>query len=469
MEREVGVAAGRQPNIVVIVSDEHAAEATGCYGHPNIRTPNLDRLASEGVVYESAYCNSPMCVPSRLSFFSGRYVHEIDAWDNGVIPGPEFRTWGHHLQAAGYETALTGRTHFNGPDRLLGFSKRLLDDREAWIDNSGLPPNRTPDWRRGSNSHVTEAGSGDHANTRHDVATTDAAIEFLQERSPGDNDDPFLLYVGYMHPHFPLIAPPEFHSRYDPQAVPLPSTRQEDPSTQHAVIAQLRYAFRNDEPLTPEQERLAIASYWALVSHLDHQVGRLLEVIDNSPRRVDTVVVYTSDHGEMAGHHGIWQKQCFYEPSVRVPMIVRLPESVPGPPAPARVSADVSLVDLLPTLRSLAGLPQSADLPGTSVLSERPLPERPVFAEYHAQGMTSGGFMIKLGDHKYCAYPGHDPQLFDVRTDPLERYDLAAEPAWADIRSKLDTELQRIAEPVAVDRRARADQSRRRDAATATA
>lgn len=459
--------AGRKPNIVVIVSDEHVANATGSYGHPIVKTPNLDRLAGEGVVYENAYCNSPMCVPSRLSFFSGRYVNEIDAWDNGVIPGPEYRSWGHHLQSAGYESVLVGRTHFNGPDRLLGFSKRLLDDRDGWIDDSGLPPDRTPDWRRGSNSHVTEAGPGDHPNTRHDTATTDLAIEYLQGRANRDDHDPFLLYVGYMHPHFPLIAPPEFLAAYDPQKVPLPSTRREDPATQHPVIAHLRYAFRNDEPLTVEQERLATACYWALVSHLDHQVGRLLEAIDSSSLRDDTVIIYTSDHGEMAGHHGIWQKQCFYEPAMRVPMIVRPAASLPGPRMPARVGADVSLIDLLPTLRSLAGLPAADDLAGVSILANGPLPERAVFAEYHAQGMTSGGFMVKLGDYKYCAYPGHDPQLFQVRNDPLERHDLAGEPEWAEVRARMDGELRRFVDPIAVDQRARADQSRRRDAAAA--
>lgn len=459
--------AGRRPNIVVIVSDEHVAEATGCYGHPIVETPNLDRLASEGVVYENAYCNSPMCAPSRMSFLSGRYVHEIGAWDNGVIPGPDYRSWGHHLQAADYESVLVGRTHFNGPDRLLGFSSRLLDDRDGWIDHSGLPPDRSPDWRRGSNSHVTEAGAGDHPNTRHDVATTDLAVEFLQGRSRRDDDGPFLLYVGYMHPHFPLIAPPEFLARYDPQTVPLPPTRRDELAMQHPVIAHLRHAFRNDEPLTVEQEQLATSCYWALVSHLDHQVGRLLAAIDGSPRREDTVIIYTSDHGEMAGHHGIWQKQCFYEPSIRVPMIVRRPESLPGPRMPARAGADVSLVDLLPTLRSLAGLPPAADLPGLSMLTESPLPQRPVFAEYHAQGMTSGGFMIKLGDYKYCTYPGHPPQLFQVRNDPWERHDLAADPAWASVRAMLENELQLIVDPVGADQRAKADQARRRDAVVA--
>ncbi|TQM10903.1 sulfatase-like hydrolase/transferase [Pseudonocardia kunmingensis] len=447
----------RPPSIVVVLSDEHAAAATGAYGHPVVRTPNLDRLAEQGLLFENAYCTSPMCVPSRLSLLSGRYVHEIDAWDNGVVPDASFRSWGHHLRPAGYESVLVGRTHFNGPDRLLGFDRRLSDDLDFWVDHDGRPPARTPGWRRGSNSHVTECGAGEHVHTRHDVATTDQALDHLRQRATDTDETPFLLYVGYMHPHFPLVAPREFAGWYDPAHVPLPPTWQDPPEQQHPVIARLRYGFHNEEPLSPDQVRLATASYWALVSHLDSQVGRLLAAIDGSRLRENTVVVYTSDHGEMAGHHGIWQKQCFYEPAVRVPLLLRLP----GHRAPARVTGDVSLVDLLPTLRDLAGLPVDPELPGRSLCGRPDLPPRPAFAEYHAQGMVDGGFMLKRGRYKYCSYVGHRPQLFDLDTDPWERTDLADDPAYADLLADLAGQMERIVSPDVADRRAKADQRRR--------
>lgn len=443
---------GHPPNIVVVLSDEHAASTAGCYGHPTVRTPNLDRLSDQGLTYDNAYCASPMCVPSRLSLLSGRYVHEIGAWDNGVIPDPAtYRTWAHHLRPAGYECVLAGRTHFNGPDRLLGFDARLSDDLDFWVDHSGRPPRRTPDWRRASNSHVSECGPGDHVHTHHDVTTTDLAVDFLTERArrrPGS--DPFLLYVGYMHPHFPLLAPEEYASRYDPADVELPPTWQEPIETQHPVIAQLRKGFRNDEPIPEALARQATASYWALVTHLDHQLGRLLAAVDD-----DTVVLYTSDHGEMAGHHGIWQKQCFYEPAVRVPLILRTPGG-----RPARVGESVSQVDVLPTLLDLAGLEPRPDLPGRSLL-DPPLPDRAVFSEYHAQGMVRGGFMLRKGRYKYCAYAGDEPQLFDLDTDPDERTDLAGDPEYAAVRADLHRELLRIADPVAVDTRAQSDQAER--------
>lgn len=425
-----------------MLSDEHTAGAAGWAGHPQIRTPQVDRLAASGVAFDRAYTNSPMCVPSRLSLMTGQYAHEIGAWDNGVIPGPGFRSWGHHLRAAGYQTVLAGRTHFNGPDRLLGFDRRLSDDLDFWLDHSGRPPRRTADWQRHSNSHVSEHGAGDHVHTRHDVEATDAAIEFL--RDPGEK--PFLLYVGYMHPHFPLVAPPSFRELYDADSVELPPTWRDPVSEQHPVISLLRHGFRNDEPLTEEQAREATACYWALISHLDHQIGRLLEAVPE-----DTVVIYTSDHGEMAGHHGVWQKQCFYEPAVRVPLLLRHPEL-----QPRRSSDHVSLVDLLPTLRDIAGLAPDPVLPGRSLLD--PV-DRPVLSEYHAQGMVDGGFMLKSGRWKYCYYGKQQPpQVFDVDADPWEVDDLSGDRGLVD---KLDAELRSILDPDEADTRAKTDQARR--------
>jgi hypothetical protein len=242
---------------------------------------------------------------------------------------------------------------------------------------------------------------------------------------------------------------------------------------QQVVIRHLRWSFRNDAPLPEALQRRATASYYALVTFLDAQIGRLLGFLDRSGLAGRTAVLYTSDHGELGGQHGIWQKQCFYEASVRVPLLLA-PAAAAGrpPPPPGRVAENASLVDVFPALLDLAGLPRErwpAGLPGRSLLQvaaqggERPT--RAVFSEYHAQGMLTGGFMLKRGGLKYCAYVGHRPQLFDLRRDPLERHDLAADPRNAPLLEALDGELLRVADPVAVDARARADQARRREQA----
>ena len=428
----------RPPNVLVVLSDEHTAAVAEWAGHPHVRTPHLDQLAAQGVSFDRAYTNSPMCVPSRLSLMAGQYVHQIGAWDNGVIPRPSFRTWDHHLREAGYTSVIAGRTHFNGPDRLLGFDCRLTDDLDFWLDHSGRPPRRTTDWRRPSNSHVTEHGPGDHLHTRHDVAATDAALDFLRDPGP----DPSCCTSVH------ASALPIGGAAFVPRS--LRSGRRRAASAtddEHPVLSLLRHGFRNDEPLTEEELREATVCYWALISHLDQQIGRLLAAVPD-----DTVVIYTSDHGEMAGHHGIWQKQCFYEPAVRIPLL--LAPSVGATRAERR--SRQSGRRILPTLRDIAGLPPDPALPGRTLLD--PV-DRPVLSEYHAQGMVDGGFMLKSGPWKYCYYgAAQRPQVFNVDTDPLEMHDLSTDEALV---AKLDSELRSIVDPDQIDVLANSDEAER--------
>ena len=448
-------------NIVFLFSDEHAGQVMGHRGHPVVQTPNFDQLAEHSYTFDNAYCNYPICTPSRLSMLTGRYAHQIDAWDLGVIPNREHKTWGDYLSKVGYETILCGRTHFNGSDRLNGFSTRLLDDLPRWYSRNGRPPNRSEDARRGSNSHVAECGPGDHEHTRYDRTVTDLAVDFLHKKASSSEEKPFLLYCGYMHPHFPLIAPNEFYSMYDPSTLPLPDTWNEPLETQHPIIQHHRWSWRNDIPPPEEIVRCALASYYALVSCLDAHIGRIIEAIDSTSLCEDTVIIYTSDHGEMAGHHGMWQKQCFYEPSVKVPMIIRLPSHRSG-----CIKQNVLLVDVLPTLLDIVGLEKPSELPGESMLeiagNQPDLTTRPVFSEYHAMGMMDAGFMLKEGDYKLCHYVGNEPQMFNVEIDPMENNDLASNPEYVEIRSNLEERLFEIVDPKLVDNQAKENQRKRR-------
>lgn len=448
-------------NIVFIFSDEHAGQVMGYSGNPTVRTPNFDRLAEQSYTFGNAYCNYPICTPSRLSMLTGKYPHQIDAWDLGVIPNREHKTWGDYLSKVGYETILCGRTHFNGSDRLNGFSKRLLDDLPRWFSRNGRPPNRSTDARRGSNSHVAECGPGDHEHTRYDSEVTNLAVDFLHKKASSSEEKPFLLYCGYMHPHFPLIAPKEFYSMYDSNILPLPDTWNEPLESQHPIIQHHRWSWRNDIPPSEEIVRCALASYYALVSCLDAHVGRLIDAIDSTNLQENTVVIYTSDHGEMAGHHGMWQKQCFYEPSVKVPMIVRLPSHETG-----IIKQNVSLVDILPTLLDIVESEKPTDLPGESLLeivrNQSNWTDRPVFSEYHAMGMMNAGFLLKEGDYKLCHYVGNEPQMFNVKVDPLENNDLALKPEYAENRSNLESSLFEIVNPELVDNHAKENQRIRR-------
>ena len=446
----------RRPNILVIMSDEHDPAVMGCSGHPLVRTPNLDRLAAAGTVFDSAYCNSPICVPSRMSFFTGNYCHRIRVWDLGSPLRSDIPTFGHYFTAAGYDTVLCGRTHMVGNDRLHGFGARLFDDLEAW--RSRQSPRRTREARRGSNSHVTECGPGHGAWHDYDTTVADLSVRFLNSRAAYPSERPWLLYSGLMYPHFPLTCPPQYYRQYDPAAVTPADVRGETLKRQHPAIRQLRYYFRNDEIVPEPVQRRALASYYGLVTLVDDLVGGMLEVIDKSPLRENKVVIYLSDHGEMAGQHGIWQKQCFYESSVRVPMILRTPRGAGG----RRVGANVSLVDVMPTLLDLAGIEIPDHLPGMSLAEMRPgvAADRVAFSEYHAQGMLEGGFMIKRGHYKYNYYVGHEPQLFDLSTDPGEFTDLAGDQRSASVRAALHRELLNIANPEQVSDQALRNQEK---------
>lgn len=432
------------------MSDEHDPAVTGCYGHPFVMTPNLDRLASESVVFDNAHTNCPICVPARMAFLTGRYVHQIRCWDNSSVLSSEIPTFGTYLEEAGYDTYLCGRTHINGPDRLHGFGTRLLDDLPKWI-NHPTPP-RTPEWRRGSNSHVTECGpDGDPAWLEYDRDATERTVEFLKERADGTSDKPWLIYAGFMYPHFPLYCPKEYFDHYYPDRVVMPATGDEPIDEQHPVVRQMRLGFQNDKPLPEDLTRRALASYYGLIELTDSHIGMMLDVIDNTSLRNNTVVIYTSDHGEMAGQHGVWQKQMFYEAAQRVPLILRVPGGAGG-----RAAENVSLVDVAPTLISLAGGDVPGELPGADLFSVADDPA--VFSEYHAQGMLNAGFMVKKGDWKYCCYVGHPPQLFNVDKDADEVCDLASDSAYAAVLAEMHEELASIVDPEEVDRMAKADQ-----------
>lgn len=452
----------KTPNILLIVSDEHAPQFCGCYGHLIVQTPNLDRLAAEGTLFENAYSNCPICAPARAALMTGRYVHDIEVWDNNSPLDNSIPTIGTYLTNLGYETTLCGRTHFVGADSYHGFQHRLLDDLEKWKHpGRRYASDRSPQAQRHSRSHVTECGAcEEHLQLDYDKHAADLSVRFLEERaSRSRNTEPWLLYCGFINPHFPLLCPEDYFKAYDRPDLPLARTRGEPLESQHPAIRQLRH-WQHGEDLVDEQvERTARAAYYGLITWTDAQIGRMLSVIDNSRLKDNTVVIYLSDHGENAGEHGLWQKQCFYEHAVRIPLIARAPNA----PTERRVVGDVSLVDVLPSLLVFAGGRPEAHLPGrdlSAVIRGEASPGGPVFSEYHTFGMEHAGYMLKQGRYKYNYYVNHSPQLFDLATDPDELRDLSISPEYQSIREDLDQQLHALVDPEVIDRKARQDQAK---------
>lgn len=453
----------RATNTIVIVSDEHNSRIMGCSGDPIAITPNLDAMALAGTRFSNAYCNSPVCVPSRASLATGRYVHQIGAWDSTCPYDGSRKGWAARLRDAGHQVVSIGKLHYRSSDDPNGFLQEHLPmhvfNGVGWLNSLLRDP---PVVNGGCEQMAGDIGAGESRYTQYDLDIVSATCQWLEDVSRTPTEKPWTLYVGLVAPHFPLKAPQEFFDLYDGIDIRPPHSYAEAERPRHPVLDGLRINTPYDDYFDAEKVRIARQAYYGLCSFLDHNVGQILGALDQTGLSDSTRVIYCSDHGDNMGNRGLWGKSTMYEDSVSVPLIMR------GPDLPAGRVEDtpVSLVDLHPTLTGFAGLvrhPDDTDLAGralTEVL-DRPDPDRPVFSEYHDWGAITGMFMLRLGDLKLIEYPGHPPQLFDLAEDPLEMQDLATLPENAERLQMMHAEMAKIVDADAVNEAAFADQQAR--------
>jgi choline-sulfatase len=448
-------------NLLFILSDQHNRKVLGCQGHPLVRTPHLDALAARGTRFTSAYCHSPICVPSRASLATGRYVHEIRHWDNATPYDGRIPSWAHRLRDAGHRTVSIGKLHYRCAEDDNGWSDEQIPlhvvegvgDLMGSIRDELLPKPKIRE-------SIEQAGGGESSYTRYDADITERAVRWLREASTG-HERPWVLFVSLVAPHPPLTAPERFYGLYPHEAVPWPVQATEEDWPMHPAIADYRRAFRWHTGYPEATVRRAIAAYLGLVSYLDDNVGRLLAALDDSGLAASTRVVYTSDHGDNLGNHGLWNKNTMYEDAAGVPLIL----AGEGVPAGAVVDEPVTLLDAFPTVLEAVGCePVAADreLPGQSWFSfaRGTARSRPVLlSQYHASGSTTGTYLVRRGPYKYVHYVKYPPQLFDVVSDPHETRDLAGDPAHADILRECEAALRGVVDPEAIDRAAHADQA----------
>lgn len=449
-----------QPNILLIMSDQHNPKMAGYAGSAVAGTPHLDRLAGRGTSFASAYCTSPICVPARASIATGRYVHEIDAWDNATPYIGDRPSWGHHLGRAGYRVTTIGKLHYRDTADDTGFpDQRLAMHVAGRGDLLGIaqrPEGRVPTvpgFRA-----ILDAGPGETDYTRYDRSVTDTAVRFLDQET---DDRPWALMVSFVAPHFPLIAPHEFFEQYSDLDLDLPSDTLG--AWDHPAVNVFREAFGIERQFSTSERRRALQAYLGLCSFMDANVGAVLAALDRSGHSDDTLVMYTSDHGESAGAHGLWLKHLMNEESVRVPLLLAGPEI-----SHEMIDTPVSHIDLVPTLLAAAQTERSDSelLPGISLLDRGTLAasDRGVLAEYHANGSVAASFMLRHAGYKYIEYVGERPQLFDLDADPAEMFDLSLHPDRAGVVAEYARRLRQICDPVAVDALAKLDQARRVEA-----
>jgi len=457
------------PNILLIMSDEHVRDALGCYGNSVVKTPNLDGLARRGTQFTNSYTASPICVPSRASLATGRYVHDLGTWDNATpYTGEQAASWGHRLVAAGHSVVTVGKLHYRSVEDDTGFSDQRLPmhvadgvgDLRHLIRGEHLAKERVPTkdhFRR----FVVEAGIGESEYLAYDRQVTEAAIQWLRT-SGSEGDRPWVLKVSYVSPHFPLLAPRQYFELYEDDEIPLPVAHDPEEWSAHPVLELQRRLQGLDLPVTDEQVRRAIRAYYGLVSFLDEQVGILLQTLEAEDLSSRTHVIYTSDHGNQLGNHGMWWKSSMYEGSVAVPFIAAGPGFTSGEVCHTNVSG----VDLFPTILDLAGVdldPEDMDVPGRSIreIANEPDSPRVVFSEFHSGNAPTGISMIRDDRYKYVHYVGYPSQLFDLQKDPEEMVDLASTEEGRRLAGDYRQLLTEICDPEAVDRQARSEQEAR--------
>ncbi len=426
---------GGKPNILFIQCDSMDGRVMGCMDHPAMgrATPNLDRLAGEGVLFRTAYCNSPICCPSRASMWSGQWTHHCEGWNNfkGLEPDtPTFRT---RLDAGGYLTHTIGKTDY------LSGAHTIRARVTPWTRSARI---MRPSYWEHAPRVKADAGARVH---QRDWRQVDEAIAWMSEARGGER--PFWLYLGISAPHPGFVTSSHYLAMIDEAGVLVPPPDEQD----HPVMQYMRTAKNWTHGWSERMVKQVRRVYFAMIAEVDAMVGRLLEAVEDLGLAGNTCVIFASDHGEMAGEHNQYYKMTLYEPSVRVPLIVRGPGLARG----VEVNEPVSLVDVYPTLMDLAGLARPEGLDGCSLLPELTggRGRRPdwVLAEFHGTTCDTGSFMLRRGPWKYIAYVGYPPQLFHLEDDPWEVRNLASE--RPEVVAEMDRLLRSIVDYEAVDAR----------------
>lgn len=425
-----------KPNILVIMSDEHNASVMGCAGNKVSRTPNLDALAGRGVIFDACYTNSPLCVPSRLSFTSGKYVSRVSAWSNNCwLPSDDMPSIARIMGAAGYDCGLCGKMHYDAKRR-YGF--RDIGGNMNRSLKSGKGGRRDPDAlteRAGLSGRFDQFHPGDGGVLPHDLAVTKGTTEFLRSWKP--EDKPFFLIAGYLAPHFPLIVPQKYWDVYKDK-VPMPKIPDGHLEGQVRNYKHLRVGFHM-EHVPAEIVKKGRELYYGLTQWLDEQIGQVLGALSESPAAADTVVIYTSDHGENIGEHGLWWKNCVYDSAARIPLIASSPSRWKGP---QRRDGACSLVDVVQTIAELGDAKVPDDWNGDSMTdwladADAKWKDQAV-SEYYAHNIASGYAMIRQGKYKYVYHTPADAnhpaerELYDLSADPGEFTNLASRPDQAE-------------------------------------
>ena len=429
----------RQPNILLIQVDQMSASALPVYGNEFSIAPNIGALSDGAVVFDNAYCNYPICAPSRFAMMTGQLPSRINAFDNAAELPAAIPTFAHYLRAAGYATTLSGKMHFVGPDQLHGFEERLTAELYptdfTWNKvGSEFSPEQVSDARG-----ILRAGpTANTVQIEHDELVAFRTKRKLFDLGAGGDDRPFLLTVSFTHPHEPYLCKQAYWDLYDGIEIPAPRVPRIAPEKMDPLSHRVAEMWSLFDDFGDESVAVARRGYFANVSYVDQLIGEVMSTLHLTGLDNNTVVVFTSDHGDMLGERGLWYKKVFFEPAARVPLIIKAPNHLQS----GRVSQPVSLVDLLPTLCSFGSTTAHyvEKLDGRDLLAVARgdvAEQTDVYSEIMSEGLAQPVVMIRRGAFKFIAGPTHSPQLYDLANDPDETNDLAQCEAHAALVAEL--------------------------------
>ena len=441
-----------RPNVLWLLTDQHARAVAGFARDPHVRTQNLDALAERSVQFDNAVCASPCCTPSRICMLTAKDAHKSSAWFNHWPIFPEHTTWPGHFAQHGYRTCLVGKMHLGGKDQMVGFDARPYGDLRHGVSHQAEPIDLFPGYAHMQSAGITEIPES----LLQDVVVSREALAFILEQNSAEPEAPWFVCASYTRPHSPLTAPGRYLRRYEgklPKAGLLPDHRDRlEPYARNCYVTEVGTG-KEDSVLTPEINQRALEGYYACVDFVDDCIGELLNGLEAEGLLENTIVIYTADHGELGGAHGLWGKIIYFDESICVPLLISGPGVSPGH---SRVSHPISLLDLFPTTCALAGLPVPAGLDGVDFSEVLGDPEKASaprdFAPsaYYMYGWPTGwlaaqgtqgetGYepntamrVVRQRDWKYVEIEGGDPLLFDMVKDPGEHVNLAGLPEHAD-------------------------------------
>lgn len=439
-----------KPNVLIFCSDEHARRYTGLYGHPAVQTPTLDRLADRGTTFTNAYSPSPICVPARASLATGRQVHEIGCWSSAQAYHGQTESWMHRARDHGCAVVSFGKLHFRSGEDDNGFSEEILPMHLA--NNGigwplGLLRDPLPEFKS-AHELAEQTGCGESDYTEFDRKITAAACNWLRKYGKSTTSRPWVLFVSFVSPHYPLTAPATFYKLYQEndkfgKAIPKPNNGY----AEHPVLQEMRSFWKYDDYFSEELRIDARKNYFGLISFLDDNIRQVLEALEECRSVRETLVLYTSDHGEMLGHLGFWGKSVMYEDSVGIPLLA----AGRGFEMQA-CNAPVALTNISNTILEAIGVECTGAVncldESLQCVVSSPTKQRFALSQYHDGGTPVGFFMIRENNWKLVHYAGgYPPQLFNLTEDPLELNDLAQNVEFRTHLENLTRRLYQVIDP----------------------